>query len=104
MKWTNEELNNHSILIRINNKADMIADKLISEREGYKLPPMASEWNCKQSKDYRYYFNTIRDNILDDYDLQLNEEIRQEYKLYMEEKERHFNEMVEWERQLELVG
>lgn len=103
MKWTNEELNNMSIIKRINDRADIIADQLILKHEGYKLPALASEWNSKQSKDYRHYFNTVRDNIMDDYNLLLNEEIRQEYKLYMEEKERHINEMIEWNREMELV-
>lgn len=104
MKWTNEELNNMSIIKRINDRADIIADQLILKHEGYKLPSMASQWNSKQSKDYRHYFNTVRDNIMDDYNLLLNEEIRQEYKLYVIEKNKRISAMIELNRVMKLVG
>lgn len=100
MKWTNEELNNLSIIKRINDKADIIADQLILDREGYKLPSMASQWNSKQSKDYRFYFENVKSNIMSNSNIKINEEIRKDYQEYIEQKEKVINEVLEWEKSL----
>lgn len=101
MKWTEEELSTFGILKRINDRADQLAEEQIIKREGYQLPASVFDWNSKQSKDYRHYFNVIKQNIIDNEYPKMNKSIRKEYREHLEEKERHIKEMKEWEKYLQ---
>lgn len=94
MKWTNEELNTFGIIKRINEKAENKTDELIFHNEGYIMPEYVSQWNNKQSKDFRFYFDTVKRNIIDNYDLILNNEIRQDYNNYLLRKEQLKNKII----------
>ena len=79
MTWTEKELGSIGIMIRIDVQADMIATELILNKEGHMLSDYASQWINRDSKDFKHYFKTVRQNIIDNMHIEMNEMIRNDY-------------------------
>lgn len=83
MTWTEKELETIGIMIRIDVQADMIATELILNKEGHMLPDYAKRWINRDSKDFKHYFKVVKQNILDNMHMDMNEMIRKEYSKHM---------------------